>query len=78
LFPNPTSEVIHLNMIAEKSESKLFSIYNSIGQLQYAVNYPLTEGMNYVEFNTSELEKGIYILKIDGEQPKTMRFAVER
>lgn len=78
LFPNPTSDVIHLNMIAEKSESILFSIYNSIGQLQYAVNYPLTEGMNYVEFNTSELEKGIYILKIDGEQPKTMRFAVER
>ncbi len=78
LFPNPTSDIIHLNMIAEKSESRNFSIYNSVGQLQYAVNYSLTEGMNYVEFNTSELEKGIYILKIDGEQPKTMRFAVQR
>jgi Zn-dependent metalloprotease len=78
LFPNPTSDIIHLNMIAEKPESKQFSIYNSVGQLQYAVNYNLSEGMNYVEFNTSELEKGIYILKIDGEQPKTMRFAVQR
>jgi len=65
-------------MISEKSESRNFSIYNSVGQLQYAVNYSLTEGMNYVEFNTSELQKGIYILKIDGEQPKTMRFAIER
>jgi bacillolysin len=78
LFPNPTSDIIHLNMISEKSESRNFSIYNSVGQLQYAVNYSLTKGMNYVEFNTSELQKGIYILKIDGEQPKTMRFAVER
>jgi Zn-dependent metalloprotease len=78
LFPNPTSDVIHLNMVSEKAENKQFSIYNSVGQLQYSVNYSLSEGMNYVEFNTSELEKGIYILKIDGEQPKTMRFAVQR
>jgi hypothetical protein len=78
LFPNPTSDIIHLNMVSEKAENKRFSIYNSVGQLQYAVNYNLSEGMNYVEFNTSELEKGIYILKIDGEQPKTMRFAVQR
>jgi hypothetical protein len=78
LFPNPTSDVIHLNLVSEKAESKQFSIYSSVGQLQYAVNYNLSEGMNYVEFNTSELEKGIYILKIDGEQPKTMRFAVQR
>ena len=78
LFPNPTSDVLHLNMVAEKAESKQFSIYNSVGQLQYSVNYSLSEGMNYVEFNTAELEKGIYILKMDGEQPKTMRFAVQR
>ena len=78
LFPNPTSDIIHLNMVSEKAENKQFSIYNSVGQLQYSVNYSLSEGMNYVEFNTSELEKGIYILKIDGEQPKTMRFAVQR
>ncbi|MFM7016719.1 MAG: M4 family metallopeptidase [Bacteroidota bacterium] len=77
LFPNPTTDVLHLNMVSEKAESKMFNIYNSIGQLQYTVNYSLAEGMNYVEFNTSELEKGIYILKIDGEQPKSMRFAVE-
>jgi bacillolysin len=77
LFPNPTADILHLNMVSEKAESKVFSIYNSIGQLQYTVNYSLAEGMNYVEFNTSELEKGIYILKIDGEQPKSMRFAVE-
>ena len=78
LFPNPTSDVIHLNMVSEKAESKQFSIYNSVGQLQYSVNYSLSEGMNYVEFNTAELEKGIYVLKIDGEQPKTVRFAVQR
>jgi len=78
LFPNPTSDVIHLNMVSEKVENKQFSIYNSVGQLQYSVNYSLSEGMNYVEFNTAELEKGIYILKMDGEQPKTMRFAVQR
>jgi len=78
LFPNPTSDVIRLNMVSEKVESKQFSIYNSVGQLQYSVNYSLSEGMNYVEFNTAELEKGIYILKMDGEQPKTMRFAVQR
>lgn len=67
VFPNPTSNILHINTSTKQLEKLL--IYNSRGQIILQQNNPL----NYI--NISVLKKGIYIIQInEGNQVKHQKF----
>lgn len=57
IYPNPTSDNLHINKL-KKSELSRLQVFNSTGQLCYD-NFNFTED----DFNTNQLENGIYLLK---------------
>lgn len=56
IFPNPFSDLIHVNL----NQNSKINIYNSIGSLE--LSYELHKGNHYI--NTEGLKKGIYIICI--------------
>jgi len=60
LYPDPASNVVHLNINKADNEDMEINIYNMQGNL--AKSYQLTQ--NQRQINTSMLENGIYIIEI--------------
>lgn len=66
IYPNPVEN--QLNISGLNNSDWLIEIYNTIGQLKYAVN-------NLNTIDVSALEKGIYLIKIQVEnQSKIIKF----
>lgn len=67
-YPNPTTDKITIEL--DKSiKNGLISIYNQQGQL---VNNQIIESLK-IEINVSDLNSGLYFVKIDGENVSTLK-----
>lgn len=66
LFPNPTNSELNLHYNKEVSEGATISIYTVNGIMIKTL--PLSSGLNYI--NTTELEKGYYILNIQSSNDR--------
>ena len=67
VFPNPMKEEVKVSFYAEKQGYSRFRIYAENGQEIYAALVGTLQGENSFSFNTSHLEGGIYIFKIEKE-----------
>jgi len=66
LFPNPTNKELNLHYNMEVSEDATISIYSVNGISVKTL--PLKSGLNYID--TTELEKGYYIMSIQSKNER--------
>lgn len=66
IYPNPTSDCFILNIspLNNLDENLVLSINNLSGQTIIKKHYSLQKGENNFKINTSNLDKGLYIIKI--------------
>tara|TARA_B100001175_G_scaffold17_1_gene37 strand:- start:967 stop:1467 length:501 start_codon:yes stop_codon:yes gene_type:complete len=62
LYPNPVIDMVNLTFDSSFENSFKVEIYDTLGRLSFTQN-KLSTG-NKLSFNISELERGIYILKL--------------
>jgi hypothetical protein len=68
LFPNPAKDVFTVEFFLEKPEVLSFDIYDSQGKLVKTLLKERVKGLdNVFSFKTDPLSKGVYILKITGD-----------
>ena len=77
LFPNPTEAEFNVQFNVEKQERLKFEIQDLAGKFVRQHFILANEGTNLVSFETSELSKGMYLLKISSASgAKTVQFIV--
>jgi PKD repeat protein len=64
LYPNPTEEKFVIEMSSKNQGNIEVSIVNLAGQTNFSSNYSLLEGSNKIELNASNLNAGVYFVKI--------------
>jgi hypothetical protein len=62
LNPNPFIDVINIEILKEGEEYIQIEILSIVGKVVRKINFP---SQNHVILNLSDLEKGIYLLKIN-------------
>jgi hypothetical protein len=62
--PNPFNDVIQLQLQAEKSEKAVVQFYATNGALALTQTIDLMSGHNNIRLQTSQLQKGMYIVSI--------------
>jgi hypothetical protein len=62
LYPNPVIDVVNLTFESSFENSFKVEIYDTLGRLSFTQNKLSTA--NKLSFNISELERGIYIMKL--------------
>jgi hypothetical protein len=60
LFPNPASQLTHIEISSAVTAESTISLVNPLGQLVYETSARLTEGKNRVSLNVEGLSSGIY------------------
>ncbi len=75
IYPNPTKNNITLDLTRRKSDYNLLEIYSCTGKLLLTKNIKLKEIIN---LNVSSFFKGIYLLKLTGENTVTMKKFVKK
>jgi len=63
IFPNPTSEVINIEIESDANAEALVSIYDLNGRLMLSNNHMVIQGSNVLNMNISNLSKGTYLVK---------------
>jgi hypothetical protein len=63
-YPNPAKEVLNLDIKMVSSANATIGIYSFTGQKVLNLNLTLTRGANTVSLDMSQLNSGLYILKI--------------
>jgi photosystem II stability/assembly factor-like uncharacterized protein len=64
IYPNPTSDRLNIEFIAERPQTVELELMNVNGQIVYSYKLDGTEGNNRLFFNTSQFPAGLYTLKI--------------
>ncbi|MFK7981401.1 MAG: zinc-dependent metalloprotease family protein, partial [Saprospiraceae bacterium] len=64
LFPNPSSDYIHLEWADNQERFFDLSIYNSLGQLQNHQQVATQKGANKVKIDLTQLSEGLYLLHL--------------
>jgi PKD repeat protein len=77
LYPNPTAAELNVQFNVNKQERLRFEIQDVSGKFVRQHFILANEGTNLVSFETSELSKGMYLLKISSASgAKTVQFIV--
>ena len=77
LYPNPTDAELNVQFNIKKQESLRFEIQDLAGKFIRQHFILANEGTNLVSFETAELSKGMYLLKISSASgAKTVQFIV--
>jgi hypothetical protein len=66
VFPNPASEVFYVNINTPSARQSLITMYDAVGNLLNEKQVQLSAGSNQLQWNISQLPKGIYFLKASG------------
>jgi photosystem II stability/assembly factor-like uncharacterized protein len=64
IYPNPTSDRLNIEFIAERPQTVEFELVNMNGQIVYSYRLDSRIGNNRLFFNTSQFPAGLYTLKI--------------
>jgi hypothetical protein len=64
VYPNPVKDLMLVNITSDKLDKALININDMNGKIIYTKIMNITEGMNYVNVNTSAMSSGTYIIKI--------------
>ena len=68
LFPNPTSELIHVEYWSNEDEKVDLIVLNSINQVQYSVSFKASEGKNLWNVEVGNLPAGGYVISVSSEK----------
>ncbi len=75
--PNPTNDLLFVNVELNVSDRSALIIYNTIGEEVKRLSVDVVEGMNALDIDVSDLKSGTYVLKINtDEEELTKRFTV--
>lgn len=64
LYPNPTSEIVHIQFNESLLESPKIKIYDLIGKLVYENNNFETFASQYFSIRVDQLNSGVYLLAV--------------
>jgi len=69
IFPNPTNQVVNIEIDGKSNTDALVSIYDLSGRLVLSNTYMITQGSNILNINVGNLNKGTYLIKtqLDGK-----------
>ena len=68
LYPNPTSNEFTIDVTTDKSLEIIEEIYDILGNILKHEKYQLTDGTNLITTKIEEYRKGIYFVRILGNQ----------
>jgi hypothetical protein len=68
VYPNPVSGQFQIDLEMKKSSEVSFQVYNMLGQMVKNQVANLTTGSHQQSMNVSQLQKGMYILKIQTQE----------
>lgn len=72
VFPNPTSEVLQLNIQALKTETILFRLLSADGKVITSKNFNVVKGSNLLNWNLQTIAAGTYFITAANNQFKTL------
>jgi hypothetical protein len=76
-LPNPASSSTRIPVTVPHNGTAHLTISNLIGRIIYSHDVQVTKGANYIPFNTSELNPGIYLYSVSfGNAVQTRRMIV--
>lgn len=77
IFPNPVKNIANILLDSKKKTTAIIKLYNVIGKEVYQESFSLNSGLNNTSINVEELNKGIYIVKIEnGNEIQTLKMKV--
>jgi hypothetical protein len=76
IYPNPVIDIV--NLIFENNFENMFKveIYDSLGRLSFTQNKFLSD--NKLSLNVSDLERGIYILKVYSDDKSSVKRIIKK
>jgi len=73
-YPNPSrSSIVHLDYRAEMTKNIEVAVFEITGRLISVQKYSVLKGKNNLEFNFSEVGKGVYFVRLGNEKKSTRR-----
>ncbi|MBL7772182.1 MAG: T9SS type A sorting domain-containing protein [Chitinophagaceae bacterium] len=77
LFPNPATDLIHLNFNSNSTGTISIQILSMDGKIIHQEKQMQKKGNNSLHINTSGLSKGMYLMHVSStDKNKTIRFAI--
>lgn len=76
--PNPFNELINLSVFSEKDEVVKISIYNLLGQMQFAISKPLNAGVNNFELDLQTLIPAQYLVRLDADNRSIQKMIIKK
>lgn len=77
IFPNPTQDQLHVDILSKGAEEVNVRLLSVAGQEVLRKKYRLNEGANRLDLSLTGLSNGIYFLQVDGKT-QTLRGKVIR
>ncbi|MBL7713360.1 MAG: S8 family peptidase [Chitinophagaceae bacterium] len=71
LFPNPGAGLFTLDYLAEHNDKLMVSVSDMSGRVLSSQGWTVTGGQNMLPLNLSTYAKGIYFVKVDGQEGST-------
>lgn len=71
IFPNPAHEQVTLEIFSERSIQSTISVYNSLGVEVHRESKRLNRGWQYIPFNLSNRQAGLYKVVVQIENSET-------
>lgn len=71
LFPNPTSNILHISFENTEAMNQMISLYDISGKLVLTQRHAANQ--NIAVINTNVLEAGIYFIKIENEKEQILQ-----
>ena len=72
LYPNPASDNLTINFVADVDKDIVIEIFNTLGSRVSAQKYAATSGENILSTNVAEYTNGIYFVHITDLSTKTV------
>lgn len=73
VFPNPVQDILQMNFISDESSFAVVTLMDLMGKVIETKTIEAVDGLNNTEMNTSQLENGIYILKLTQDDETQVR-----
>lgn len=74
-YPNPVTDVVHVNLVLQKTEPVYITIFSSMGNLMDKVQVGGVQGLNILSIPVKKLPPGIYFMHLQyGNSSSESRF----
>jgi uncharacterized repeat protein (TIGR01451 family) len=79
LYPNPVTDVLNLELVANEATTERVQIYDSFGALKQSLEWNIEEGWNQFHLDASHFPTGMYYILFEtGKRHETIRFVKQR